>query len=82
LPVTDFDAGVGADRGEGLQHTVFADARDEPRVQVSGVADILADLRDCREAVRDVRGEPPWIRGERLLNVCSARSNGLREDFG
>ena len=21
LPVTDFDAGVGADRGEGLQHT-------------------------------------------------------------
>lgn len=65
-----------------IDHAVFSDAVHEIRDQGCVVTDVGFQLSDCRQAVRDFRDEPPTIRGERLLNVCSARSNGLREDFG
>jgi hypothetical protein len=41
---------------------------------VERVQPMMDELRDWRKAVRDVRGEPPTICGERLLNLCAARS--------
>ena len=43
LPIADFHAGFGAHGGDGLQHTVLADAGDELRLQSRFVADVFAD---------------------------------------